>query len=179
MGASSMDAGLFSLFLAGAAGILLIIVGTLALMFQRIVQQDGRTEVQLPFGVRLTTNYPALILALLGAFLAGLPVYMTHQQGKSQPLSHIPITGRIATESGDARGDLFLGITDKLVPVGDIGQDDKEVRLQAVMLPEAGSYMIVGIANWDDGKQDVGFAPITRDETQSAPTFEMHIRRRR
>jgi hypothetical protein len=51
-----MDARMFSLFVARGAGILLIIVGTLALLLQRIVQQDGRTEVQLPFGVRLTTN---------------------------------------------------------------------------------------------------------------------------
>jgi hypothetical protein len=173
-----MDARMFSLFVAGGAGILLIIVGTLALLLQRIVQQDGRTEVQLPFGVRLSTNYPALILALLGAFLAGLPVYMTHQQSNNPPLSYIPITGQVAADRGDARGDLFLGITDKIVPVGDIGQEDKEVRLQAVMLPETGSYMVLGIANWDDGKQDVAFAPITREGTQNAPTFKMHIRRR-
>ncbi|MGH8071275.1 MAG: hypothetical protein ACRERE_39805 [Candidatus Entotheonellia bacterium] len=179
MGASGLDARLFSLFVAGGAGVLLIIVGTLALLLQRIVQQDGRTEVQLPFGVRLSTNYPALMLALLGAFLAGLPVYMTHQQAKSPSLSHIPIAGRVAADGGDARGDLFLGITDKIVPVGDIGQDDREVRLEAVMFPEAGSYMVLGIANWDDGKQDVGFAPITREGAENAPTFKMHIRRRR
>jgi hypothetical protein len=173
------DASIFSLFLAGGAGILLILAGTLALLFQRIVQEDGRTEVQLPFGVRLTTNYPALILALLGAFLAGLPVYMTQQHTKDQPLSQMSIAGRVATDVGEARGDLFLGITDKLVPVGTIGQDDRDVRLDAVMFPEAGSYMVVGIAHWDDGKQDVGFAPITRDGPQSAPSFQMHIRRRR
>jgi hypothetical protein len=173
-----MDARMFSLLVAGGAGILLIIVGTLALLLQRIVQQDGRTEVQLPFGVRLTTNYPALILALLGAFLAGLPVYMTHQQGSSQTLGYIPVSGRVAADRGDVRGDLFLGITDKIVPIGDIGQDDREIRLEAGMLPEAGSYMVLGIANWDDGKQDVGFAPITREGTQNIPTFKLHIRRR-
>src|SRR5262245_18067838 len=173
-----MDARMFSLLVAGGAGILLIIVGTLALLLQRIVQQDGRTEVQLPFGVRLTTNYPALILALLGAFLAGLPVYMTHQQGSSRTLGYIPVSGRVAADRGDVRGDLFLGITDKIVPIGDIGQEDKEIRLEAAMLPEAGSYMVLGIVNWDDGKQDVGFAPITREGTQNIPTFKLHIRRR-
>jgi len=38
MGASGLDARLFSLFVAGGSGVLLIIVGTLALLFQRIVQ---------------------------------------------------------------------------------------------------------------------------------------------
>jgi hypothetical protein len=81
-------------------------------------------------------------------------------------------------DRGNARGDLFLGVTDKIIPVGDIGQEDREVHLDALIFPETGSYMVVGIANWDDGRQDVGYAPITREGNQSTPTFRMRIRRR-
>jgi hypothetical protein len=175
--AGGLDAGMWSLFLTGGAGILLIIVGTLALLLQRIVQQDGRTEVQLPFGVRLSTNYPALVLALVGAFLAGLPYY-THEKCQSMTPDRIPIAGQVGAESTDIRGDLFLGITERIVPVGDISHEDKEVRLEALKLPSANGYMVLGIAQWDDGKQDVGYASVTGGDGQNPPTFKLRIRRR-
>jgi hypothetical protein len=178
MNAVGLDAGIWSLLLTGGAGIMLILAGTLALLLQRIVQHDGRTEVQLPFGVRLITNYPALVLALIGAFLAAMPFYLTHGQPKATAASRIAIAGQVTADRGDTRGDLFIGITDKIIPVGDIGQDDREVHLDALIFPEIGSYMVLGIANWDDGKQDVGYAPITREGDQNAPTFKMRIRRR-
>jgi hypothetical protein len=178
MHAVGFDPGIWSLLLTGVAGIMLILAGTLALLLQRIVQQDGRTEVQLPFGVRLTTNYPALVLALIGAFLAAMPFYLMHGQPKGPAATRIAIAGQVAADRGDTRGDLFIGVTDKIIPVGDIGQEDREVRLDALIFPETGSYMIVGIANWDDGRQDVGYAPITREGNQGTPTFRMRIRRR-
>ena len=178
MPAVSLDTGTWSLLLTGVAGIMLILAGTLALLLQRIVQQDGRTEVQLPFGVRLSTNYPVLVLALIGAFLAAMPFYLMHSQPKGTAATRIAIAGQVAADRGDTRGDLFLGITDKIIPVGDIGQEEREVHLDALILPETESYLVVGIAHWDDGRQDVGYAPITRERAQSTPAFRMRIRRR-
>jgi hypothetical protein len=52
--AGALDAGMGSPFPTGGAGMLLTTVGTLALLLQRTVQQDVRTEVQLP---RLMTTW--------------------------------------------------------------------------------------------------------------------------
>jgi hypothetical protein len=147
-------------------------------LLQRIVQQDGRTEVQLPFGVRLTTNYPALVLALLGAFLAAMPFYLMHGQPKGTSASRIAIVGQVAADRGEMRGDLLIGVTDKITPVGDIGQAEREVRLDALIFPETGNPLVVGIADWDDGRQDVGYAPTTLEGNQGTRTFRMHIRRK-
>jgi hypothetical protein len=106
MHAVGLDTGAWSLLLTGVAGIMLILAGTLALLLQRIVQQDSRTEVQLPFGVRLTTNYPALVLALIGAFLAATPFYVMHGQPKGTAATRIAIVGQVAADRGDTRGDL-------------------------------------------------------------------------
>jgi hypothetical protein len=178
MGAGGMDARMFSLFVAGGAGVLLIIVGTLVLLLQRIVQQDGQTEVQLPFGVRLTTNYPALILALLGAFLAGMPAYYTLQEPKAPGLDRLAISGQVGTDRRDVGGDLLLGLTPKLDFISELGHQERKVEFEVIGFPGGIGYTMVGIVNWDDGKKDIAFSPLTLDENRKTGKFEMRFRGR-
>lgn len=71
------DATLFIFYLSALAGLTLT-VGSLFLLWKRTIVLDAKgevSEVKLPFGINLRTQFPVLMMFLLGAFLLYVPQY--------------------------------------------------------------------------------------------------------
>jgi hypothetical protein len=72
-----MDATLLIFYLSALAGLILT-VGSLFLLWKRTIVLDAKgevSEIKLPFGVNLKTQFPVLVMFLLGAFLLYVPQY--------------------------------------------------------------------------------------------------------
>ena len=72
-----MDATLLIFYLSALAG-LIMTLGSLFLLWKRTIVLDAKgdvTEIKLPFGVNLKTQFPVLVMFLLGAFLLYVPQY--------------------------------------------------------------------------------------------------------
>lgn len=66
-------------FILCSVGGLVMIVGSLVLLGKRIIVLDSEgkqaTNVELPFGFKLNTHVPVLVMLLFGVFLFALPIY--------------------------------------------------------------------------------------------------------
>lgn len=75
-----MDFSLSLFFLCSLAG-LAMVAGSLFLLWNGRIYLDTKgenvSEVELPMGIRLKTQFPVLIMFLLGAFMLSYPIY-TH-----------------------------------------------------------------------------------------------------
>ncbi|MCA1616701.1 MAG: hypothetical protein LC800_21940 [Acidobacteria bacterium] len=67
------------IFIMCSVGGLIMIVGSLILLSKRIIVLDSEgkqsTTVELPFGVRLNTHFPVLVMLGFGVFLFALPIF--------------------------------------------------------------------------------------------------------
>lgn len=75
-------------YVSASAGLVLI-VGSLILISKRIILLDATTgevstEIDLPFGIRLRTNLPVILMLSLGVLLLLLPSWLANEREKIQ-----------------------------------------------------------------------------------------------
>lgn len=100
-----MDATLLLFYLSALAGLILT-VGSLFLLWKRTIVLDAKgdvSEVKLPFGINLKTQFPVLIMFFLGAFLLYVPQHYKANACKSlkdhEPRPSVPLVGEV--DSGE------------------------------------------------------------------------------
>ena len=92
-------------YLSSLAGLLLT-VGSLFLLWKRTIVLDAKgdvSEVKLPFGINLKTQFPVLMMFFLGAFLLYVPQHYKANACKSlkdhEPRPSVPLVGEV--DSGE------------------------------------------------------------------------------
>src|SRR2546421_3496604 len=84
------------LYISAAAGFI-VMIGSLILIAKGRVMVDVTTqsiqEIRLPFGFRLRTQSPFVILFFFGTFLLAMPLIMVRQQLEVTP--NLLVTGKI------------------------------------------------------------------------------------
>jgi hypothetical protein len=95
-----MNVGL--LYICAFAG-LVIVLGSLLLLWKgRILVDSSKgeiSEVELPFGFKMKTQQPILVMFLFGAFLLATPIYVVKDQLSAIP--KVVVSGQVQSASVD------------------------------------------------------------------------------
>jgi hypothetical protein len=91
------------LYLCAITG-LIVVVGSLLLIWtgRIVIDKDGGSvsEVQLPFGFKLHTQLPVVIMFFFGAFLLALPVILVRKSLEDVPI--LTLTGTLKAHPGSS-----------------------------------------------------------------------------
>lgn len=98
-----MNVGL--LYICAFAG-LFVVLGSLLLLWKGRILIDSKkgeiSEVELPFGFKMKTQQPILVMFLFGAFLLAMPIYTVKESLNGIP--KVVISGQVQGESAAVDG---------------------------------------------------------------------------
>jgi hypothetical protein len=129
-----LDFGTWSLLAFCSTAGLVILVGSLLLLWKRRIYLDSEgksvSKVELPLGVKFETQFPVLVLFLIGGVLLGFPAYYSYETRHSfyegrlcpnlpyhqqEPLKLVKLEG---TAAADSDFDVFAVVDTKSATAG-------------------------------------------------------------
>jgi hypothetical protein len=161
------------------------LVGAAALFLQRFVRESGGTQVELPLGIRLTTNYPALVFAMIGLVIALFALnYETkdaqertadaQRKAAEAAVTTVRLQGSVSVTDPRVE-DVYLAIIGPGARMVSASESPQPVTLTMTgRRDEAMSATVVGMARRPGGRY-VTFATPTSDRSTEDLTFSLEV----
>ena len=154
-----------------ATGSILGIGGLVLLAKQKIVQEGNNIVVELPFGMKLSANYPSLVCSIMGVLLAGFSIYLYFEK----PYVHetLIVKGKVTRADRDNHGGMVVGV----VPGRYLATTNSDGGFTLEVFKGESSY--TGIASYIDGSShDAHVEGVSIDEAKAIGTLN-HVFKRK